>query len=394
MQRKAYTLPLIVFSQFACTSVWFAGNAIMPELTATFGLDENALYNLTSAVQLGFIVGTLAFALLTIADRYSPSKVFMVAAIAGALFNILPLMGDQSFLSLFVSRFATGVCLAGIYPVGMKIASDYHEKGLGLALGFLVGALVLGKSFPYFVQNIFVGLSWKFILLSTSSAAFCGGLIIFLGVPDGPFRKPSLKIDLRASLKIFRSRPFRGAAFGYFGHMWELYTFWTFVPVIITYYARETAFDLDTSLLSFLVIGIGALSCVAGGYLSKSWGSKKTAQIALIISGLCCLSSPLFLTTSIFWLFCLFLLIWGVAVIADSPQFSTLVAYHAPPDNKGTALTIVNCIGFAITILSIQLLNLASGLIPFPYLFILLSIGPASGLLFSRQIPDHALISR
>ena len=251
----------------------------------------------------------------------------------------------------------TGFFLAGIYPVGMKIAADYYEKGLGKSLGYLVGALVLGTAFPHLLKGFSGGLPWRLVLIITSTLATIGGGVMLLFIPDGPFRKASQGVDLSAFLKIFKNSKFRSAAFGYFGHMWELYTFWAFVPVMLTtYLAQNPTTVLNVSLWSFIIVGLGGLACVAGGYLSQIFGSKKIATAALLLSGICCLLSPLIFYTTSPILFLSFLIFWGLVVIADSPLFSTLVAKNAPAENKGTALTIVNSIGFAITIVSIQLM--------------------------------------
>ncbi len=385
MNQKNILL-IIVIAQFCCTSLWFAGNGVMSDLVANFDLSKDALGDLTSAVQFGFISGTLSFAMLSIADRFSPSKVFFASAILGALFNLGTIWSGNTFLSLLILRFMTGYFLAGIYPVGMKIAADYFSKGLGKSLGFLVGALVLGTAFPHLLNSLGANLPWRFVLITTSALAVAGGVMIFFFVPDGPFRKPSQKIELKGFLKVFKSKPFRIAAFGYFGHMWELYAFWAFVPVMLQNFAQSNVdLQLNTAFWSFLIIGLGGLACVIGGYLSQSFGAQKVAFLALLLSGLCCLLSP-FVFQSGSLLLCLgFLIFWGLVVIADSPLFSTLVAQNAIAEVKGTALTIVNCIGFSITIVSIQLINYLSDYLSPEYLFLVLVIGPAAGLLFYRS---------
>ena len=191
LKLNSEILPVIVFAQFCCTSLWFAGNAIMPDLIYNFDLPETALGHLTSAVQFGFIAGTLIFAFLTIADRYSPSRIFFTCALIGAAFTLAILFDHNNFLSLLILRFLTGFSLAGIYPVGMKIAADYFREGLGKSLGFLVGALVLGTAFPHFL-NEFTGtgtIDWRYVLIVTSILAILGGTLIFLLIPDGPYRK-------------------------------------------------------------------------------------------------------------------------------------------------------------------------------------------------------------
>ena len=382
MQSSKRILPFIVIAQFCCTSLWFAGNAVMNDLVSTFSLDENALGNLTSAVQFGFISGTLIFALFTIADRFSPSKVFFGCAIIGAIFNLGIMLEGNTLMSLLGLRFMTGFFLAGIYPVGMKIASDYFEKGLGKSLGFLVGALVVGTAFPHLLKGYSTALPWKQVIMITSFLATIGGVMMLLGVPDGPFRKPSQKLDFKALFKVFEKPDFRSAAFGYFGHMWELYSFWAFVPVmILTYTQLHPNVDLNIPIWSFIIIGLGGLSCIAGGYFSQSFGTQKIAGIALLLSCLCCLFSPLVFQTEMSFLFIGFLVFWGLVVIADSPLFSTLVAQNAPAESKGTALTIVNCIGFAITIVSIQVVTGLLTWIDSRYVYLVLAIGPVLGLM-------------
>lgn len=372
-------LPLIVLAQFACTSLWFAGNAVLPELQKEFELTARSLGDLTSSVQFGFIVGTLVFALLTISDRFSPSKVFFVCALAGALVNFSITFVSSGWL-LFPLRGLVGFFLAGIYPVGMKISSDYFEKGLGKALGYLVGALVIGTSIPHLIKIFGSGLSWHLVFYSTSILAIIGGCLIYFLVPDGPFRKQSTKLDLSLCFVVFKEKRFRAAAFGYFGHMWELYTMWAFIPFIITQYNSLQNNSINVGLWSFLVIASGGLACVLGGYLSDKKGSATTAFIALLLSGVCCIVS-IFSFQFSETLFLLFLLVWGMAVVADSPQFSTLVAQYAPASSKGTALTIVNSIGFAITIVSLQLMNVLIENFDSQIVFASLAIGPLLGLI-------------
>ncbi len=375
-------LPIIVFSQFACTSLWFAGNAIINNLITEFNLPNAALANLTSAIQFGFIIGTLVFALLSIADRFSPSKVFFFCAIAGAMLNLVTIWSGNSFTSLIASRFFTGFFLAGIYPVGMKIAADYFEKGLGKSLGFLVGALVLGTAFPHLLKAFLADLPYRSVIFLSSGLAVFGGILMLLLVPNGPFRKPSLKIDFSVILSVFKNKSFRDAAFGYFGHMWELYAFWTFVPVMLSAFAENNpTLKIDIPLLSFLIIGLGGISCVVAGYISERLGVKRTAFYALLFSCICCLVSPLFFLVNAQFILISFLVFWGWVVIADSPLFSTLIAQNASAATKGTALTIVNSIGFLITIFSIQFIYFISEFITPTFSYIFLAIGPILGLI-------------
>lgn len=379
-------LPIIVFSQFCCTSLWFASNGVMTDLIATFHLSDDALGDLTSFVQFGFITGTLGFAALTIVDRFSPSRVFLVCALLGALLNLGLLWEGNTIATILGFRFSTGFCLAGIYPVGMKIAADYFDKGLGKSLGFLVGALVVGTAFPHYLKGATGTFSWESVILIISGLSALGGILIAVLVPDGPFRKQSQQPDFRAFVKVFRDRPFRSAAVGYFGHMWELYTFWAFVPLMLeTYIFLHPTTVFHVAALSFLIIGSGGIGCVISGYLSYWRGARWTASLAMTLSAFCCLVSPMMFVQDLPWLFAGFLIIWGLSVVSDSPMLSTLVAQRAPAEIRGTALTIVNSIGFLITILSIQLLNVLRHDVDPSFLYLMLAIGPLLGLVSLRK---------
>jgi MFS family permease len=385
-QRPRRILPVIVLSQLAGISLWFAGNAILPDLQRRLGLPDSMLGHMVSAVQLGFIAGTLVFALLAVSDRYSPRATYLACALLGAACNASVLFFGASIPLLLLARFAVGFFLAGIYPVGMKIASGWYREDLGRALGFLVGALVVGTALPHLIKGLGRSLDWQTVMLSVSAIAAAGGLLMYAGVPDGPYLGAGARFDPRSLATIFTIPTFRASALGYFGHMWELYAFWAFVPLALAAYAAQSGEAAgNVSVLSFAVIAAGAVGCVAGGYLSLRWGSARVAFLQLAASGLCCLLSPLLFHAGPA-LFVGFLLFWGVVVVGDSPQFSTLNARYAPPDQVGSALTIANCIGFAVSIVSIQLLSQVAGAIPAQYLFWLLVPGPIFGLWSLRPL--------
>ncbi|RXG27190.1 MFS transporter [Leeuwenhoekiella marinoflava] len=384
MPKTKKIIVLIVLAQFLGTSLWFVGNIVIPQLPVSKLGNPDILGDLLAAVQFGFIAGSLIFAVFSIADRFSPSKVFLVCALLGATTNLALILPNIQITSLLISRFTTGFFLAGIYPVGMKIASDYYEKGLGKALGYLVGALVLGTALPHIFNSFGIAIDYKSITLIMSALAGLGGILIGFLVGDGPFRKLQQHVKLNGIPALFKVKAFRSAAFGYWGHMWELYAFWGFLPLFIKFYSIENEQVFNIPLWAFITIGIGALSCAIGGHLSKTLSSRKVALFSLVISGACCLLSPFSLQfpPSLFFIF---LLIWGAAVVADSPQFSTLVATNAIPQYRGTALTFVNSLGFAITIVSIQLLAYFSTHIDLKWLFIILAIGPIFGILSLRK---------
>lgn len=373
---------MIVLSQFAGTSLWFVGNAVLPELKQSLHLSQYAVSLVTTAVMLGFIAGTLVFAFFSLADRYSPVKLFLFSSVLGAISNMSVAWIAKDSSSLFAVRVITGFFMAGIYPVGMKIAADWYQDGLGKALGYLVGALVLGTAFPHLLRNRDFALPWKSVLYCTSAFAVAGGLLMYLLVGDGPHRKKAGRFQWNALAEIFGSKQWRQSAFGYFGHMWELYTFWGFVPLILGLYAEKNHIVINIPLLSFLIIGCGSISCIAGGYLSLKAGSARVAAAALFISGLCCFISPLaYQLPLLVFLFILFA--WGITVVPDSPQFSALVANYAPQHLRGTALTIYNSIGFSISTISLLVTDRvfhSQGLFSKENTMLLLGIGAIIGL--------------
>lgn len=380
---------MIIFSQFTGTSLWFAGNAIIADLQQSWALPEHSVGYVTSAVQLGFIVGTLVFAYLALADRFSPRKVFFACSMIGSIANAALLVAPEGITTLLLLRFVTGFFLAGIYPVGMKIAASWYEKGLGRALGYLVGALVLGTAFPHLIRSLGAEVPWQQVIAGVSIISAFGGLLLLLSVPDGPFLPKGSAFNASVFKLIFRSRKFRASALGYFGHMWELYTLWAFIPLFLLGYATQSNQPINISLWAFIVIAVGFIGCAAGGLMSGKLGSARVASIQLLISGACCALSPLLFQAE--WpVFILFMLVWGMTVIGDSPQFSTLNAQNAPRQYVGSALTIVNSIGFLITVVSIQLTSSLVPVVGVQYVFWLLIPGPLLGLFALQSIQKDA----
>ena len=271
----------------------------------------------------------------------------------------------------------------------MKIAAGWYEKGLGRALGYLVGALVVGTAFPHLIRASGTDLSWQTVMIAVSLLAAGGGILMMALVPDGPFLPKASTFNPRALLIIFQSKKFRASAFGYFGHMWELYTLWAFTPLWLALYSRSSGYEFNLSVMSFLIIAVGFFGCSIGGLLSRKFGSAKVAYVQLLVSGLCCLFSPFFFSAE-FHLFLPFMLIWGITVVGDSPQLSTLNAENAPREYVGSALTIANSIGFLITVISIQLMNNLIPVMEARYIFWLLLPGPLFGLWTLRPLLKSA----
>lgn len=378
-------LPVIVFSQFAVTSLWFAGNAIITDLQSAMnvGIDDTGI--VTSAIQLGFISGTLIFALLSLSDRYSPKKIFFICSILGSVSNLLIYFIANSLSSLLVLRFITGFLLTGIYPIGMKIAAGWYKDKLGNAIGFLVGSLVLGTAFPHLIKSFGGSLPWEQVIFVVSGFAMVGGSLMYFAVDDGPFISSGTKFNPMTIITIFKYKELRSSALGYFGHMWELYTFWALIPVILLCYLKSNHMEMNISFWSFVIIASGSIGCIVGGAISKKSGSAKVAFTQLAISGICCLVSPIMFNTPE-PIFLTYLIFWGIAVVGDSPQYSAIIANAAPKELVGSGLTLVNSIGFAITILSLWFVYQFLDMIDISYALMILAIGPLLGIISMRSL--------
>lgn len=375
----SFPLLLIVVAELFGASLWFSVNGVADALLAEWGLGLADLGYLTGAVQLGFISGTLLIAVTGWADRWSASRIFAVSAWAGALSNAALLLVDGLGPALLL-RFATGLTLAGVYPLGMKLVVSWTPERAGYALGWLVGMLTLGTALPHGVRGLGAHWPWQWVLLSSSLLAVCaGGMLWRLG--DGPHLPPggSTRLSFGAVWRAYRVPGFRAAGLGYFGHMWELYAWWAFVPLWLTAYSTRHGLELNWSLWAFLIIAIGFFGCAGGGIAALRLGSGRVAVAMLSVSGSLCAISP-WLFDAAWPLTAAALLIWGIAVIGDSAQFSALNAANAPRQYVGSALTLVNSIGFGITVLSIEWLNWVAAVSEPRYWFLWLLPGPVVGL--------------
>ena len=349
-------VPVIVVAQLFGTSLWFSANSAADDLIRTWGIAPADIGTLTNAVQLGFILGTLTFAVSGLADRYPASRIFAVCAILGALGNAAFALFASGMTLGIPLRFAVGFALAGVYPLGMKLVVSWVPERAGAALAQLVGMLTLGTALPHGIRLAGAGWSWQATILVSSALALVAAVMIF-SLGDGPHlkrRHDAPPLRLGRVFYAFSIREFRASALGYFGHQWELYAFWTLVPALVLLSGLATPGSTALSGLSFAIIGIGALGCIFGGWWSHRIGSARVAATALTISALCCAIFPLIGGWPAWLKICL-LLLWGASVVADSPHFSALSARACAPEIVGSALAFQNSIGFAITMLSIQL---------------------------------------
>ena len=376
---------LIVLAQMFGTSLWFSTNGVLKQIEQIWSLSTSDLGLLTNSVQFGFIIGTLLFSVTGFADKFKPSRIVMLCCFLGATSNALIVFEEISFTFVIFSRLVVGVALAGIYPIGMKLIISWNPQKAPNTLGLLVGMLVLGSSLPYLIRALGILFDWHYTVIITSGLCYIAGVTIYL-MGDGPhlvtYEKPSFRLLDQVS-ELLRNRKYIASAGGYFGHMWELYAFWTCVPILIAISVSQHEIDEQEfiiSLLSFLIIGLGFISCVLGGILAKPFGSSRVASLSLALSLSICLIYPLLGNLS-FFLDLFLLMLWGFFVISDSPQFSAISASVCPKHLVGTALTTQNCVGFSISMITIFLTTHFHESLGLYFVWILLP-GPILGLIF------------
>jgi MFS family permease len=375
-------------------SLWFGVSASAPRIQEEWGLESSELSGLTLAVQFGFVAGTFMVASLSLADVIRSRTLVASATLLGALANGLLALTAGSLGPALILRFLTGVALAGVYPPAMKMLAGWFVRQRGLALGTLIGALTCGKAAPY-VINAIGSDRWRVNVLAMSALALAGALLVLL-VREGPFVRPSSPFDLRQVSEVFRNRGVRLANLGYFGHMWELYAMWTWIPVMLRASVGESSSTTSIAEIgSFLVIGSGALGCVLAGHFADRIGRTVVTSASMIVSGSCCILVGFVFHSPVLLL--VVATVWGATVVADSAQFSACVTEVGNQDYLGTALTLQTCIGFLLTTISIEMIPRLVDIVGWEWAFIALAPGPVAGtiaMLRLRALPEALKIAQ
>lgn len=377
-------LLLISTVQVLVMALWFAASAVLPALTEQWQLDRTQATLLATSLQLGFVAGALVSAALNLADRIPAHVLMGVCGLAGCALTGALTLDQGGFVAALVLRFLTGVSLAGVYPVGMKLMTTWYATGRGMAMGVLIAALTLGSSLPQLLVGV-AGDDWRRVLLLATGLAAAGGLVALLLVRPGPFVTPSPPFAPRYAVRMLRDPVQLRINIGYYGHMWELYAFWTWLPAAVAamglFGGGSGSQGSRTGLLGFAVIGLaGAAGCLLAGRWSERLGAVRVARWALTTSGLCAVASfalwdaPAAVVVPL-------LLLWGAAVIADSGQFSAALADATDARYVGTALTLQTAVGFALTTVTIQGLPYLADATSWRLAFLTLCLGPLAGVI-------------
>ena len=377
---KRASVTVLIVTQIAVLSLWFSSAAVLPEMARETGLSAARLAWLSTAVQLGFGVGALVFAVLGLADRYDPRRVFMLSALAGAATNLALLAVPIGGWEAVGLRALTGATMAGVYPVGMKIATGWGKTDRALLVGLLVGALTVGSASPHLISFI-GGAEWRLTIWASTLLAVAGGCAI-LTVGLGPYHARAPRLDITAVGLVWTDRRIRLAVIGYIGHMWELYAFWAWVAVFATTsYALAGTPDAGAlgKLTAFAAIALGGLACVPAGWIADRIGRARVAMYCLVASGAAAVASALLFGGPV-WPMMAVLIVWGIAIIPDSALYSTLVADAAPPERAGSLLTLQTALGFLLTAMTVQIAPALAVQIGWPWVLAIMSLGPAAGI--------------
>ena len=380
----------LALAQVFVLSLWFSVAAVLPGLADVHGLAISDLAHLSTATQLGFVLGALTLAFTGLADRVDPRRVFVVATLFAATANLALLYISPNSVGATASRLAVGAALAGVYPVALKLAVGWTVRHRGFVVSILVGALTLGSSSPHLVAMI-GGADAKTCLIVTSVLATISAIVV-ARIPLGPFHARSPRVSLNDFVLAIRSPAIRRAYLGYLGHMWELYAFWAWIAVAGRSAASRSGYiDATTfgSALALATIALGGLACIPAGQLADRLGKNFIAQLALAGSFLFGLLSVLTFSWSL-TAFAFAAVCWGIMIIPDSPQFSAMVADAAPPEKAGSLMALQTAFGFSISAISVQLTPSIAEQAGWPTAFSVLLAGPVCGYLALRQPPARA----
>ena len=390
-----HALAILAVTLVLSMTTWFSASAVVPQLRAEWHLSVSATAWLTIAVQLGFVCGALVSSFLNLSDIIPAKHVILGGALGAAAANVL--MEFAGALDAGIAlRFATGFFLAGVYPPALKLMATWFQRGRGVALGILVGAIVLGQSMPHLINGL-GGLDWRVVIYTTSALTLTGGLLTEFAVREGPFPFPRATFDPTQAWRVFTNRGVRLASYGYFGHMWELFAMYAWFLLFFSEALRAQGITVGSAgaYATFAVIAIGSLGCWIGGILGDRWGRTRTAALMMGVSGSCCLLVG-FLFAAPTWLLLLVGLVWGFTVVADSAQFSAMVTELADQFYVGTALSLQLAIGFILTMVTIWLIPLVADIVGWQWVFVLLAPGPALGVLAMlalKSLPESARLA-
>ena len=388
---KSFAVSMITVCQLMALALWFSATAVLPQLRAEFDLGAVQSSLFTSSVVLGFVLGTVTSAVFGLADRIEPRRFWAVSAIIAATANILILTVPVDGVLVIVLRLVTGVCMAGIYPIGMKMVATWARGDTGFLVGLLVGALTMGSALPH-LFSVAVPLDWRLVIVAASVSAYVAGIaVLFVQLGGTPGKSP--RFDPRMVGQIWANKPLRHACYGYFGHMWELYAMWGWIGLFLYGSFSDRLIEnpgVWSALSTFAIVGVGAFGSLAGGYFADRIGRTTVTIAAMIVSGACALVVGTF-GGAPFAILLAVCVIWGVSVVADSAQFSSCVIELADPHQVGTALTLQNAIGFLIALVSIHLVPVVADHFGWWGAFAMLSIGPVLGTIAMvrlRQMPE------